>query len=63
VEWRRNLSGQCSRGSVTPIVGQHYDLRSVSRIEFSHDVPDMHLDGALAHAEFIGDYLVLLALL
>src|SRR5277367_2105620 len=35
---------------------------SVAGVELLHDVPDMHLDGAFAHAQLVSDYLVLLAL-
>ena len=49
---------QLIRGS---FCGQQYDLRSVAGLELPHDVPDMHLDGAFAHAELVSDCLVLLA--
>src|SRR6516164_7431751 len=42
-------------------IGQQDHLGSVACVELSHDVPDVHLHGAFAHAEFVGDYLVLLA--
>ena len=49
-------------GSVTRVAGQQDDLCPVAGLEFLHDVPDMNLDGAFAHAELICDDLVLLAL-
>ena len=43
-------------------ISHRYDLGPVSRIELLHNVPDMHLDSAFAHAEFVSDNLVRLAL-
>jgi len=54
----------CGAGGGEPggcAIGQQDDLGSVACVELSHDVPDVHLHGAFAHAEFMGDYLVLLA--
>jgi len=56
------LSGKFFHGPIVRVVGQQYDLRPIAGIELLHDLPEMHLDGALAHAELIGDYLGLLAL-
>ena len=53
---------QVCRGPVVHAVGKQYDLRPIAGIELLHNLPDVHLDGALAHAELIGDYLGLLAL-
>ena len=54
----------CGTGSGVPVgrtTGQQDDLGSVACVELPHDVPDVHLHSAFAHAEFMGDYLVLLA--
>jgi hypothetical protein len=56
------LSGEFCRGPVVHVACKQYDLRPVAGIELLHDLPEMHLDGALAHAELISDYLGLLAL-
>ena len=56
------LSGELCRGPVVHVVGKQYDLRPIASIELLHNYLEMHLDGALAHAELIGDYLGLLAL-
>jgi len=45
------------------VLGHQHDLRSIARIDLSHDVADVHLDGAFAHAELESDRFVLLALL
>ena len=58
------LEELCGTGGGEPSVcaiGQQDDLGSVACVELSHDVPDVHLHSAFAHAEFMGDYLVLLA--
>ena len=43
------------------MLGHQHDLRSIARIDLSHDVADVHFDGAFAHAEFESDRFVLLA--